>query len=469
MPIKFTDELKSDELYNLLSQGAVVITPNNRLSGTILQNYFTYCSRKTITKPICLPFNTFLVNSFEQLKFQKPDLEHPILLNSAQCQHLWRKLIKSHPSIIYTEGLLKTIMQAWEYCEQWQLTPEAPAFHYTPQTQQFQQWWQSFNKILKEISAIHQHQLIRYLLDSNYQGLVKTVVWMCFDDFNPQQLSLQNYLNAQGVIQYGYDLKENQETPEVFAAKDKKTEYQELMTWLEKKIQQGKKQIGVVVPNLEQESSVLQRVLRDCFEPNLFNISLGKPLSAFHLISHALIWLSLDHNLLNNHQAALLLQSPYIGKAKDEFLQRSDYLQESKLLQDQSFPTKLFIEDIAYHTPKLAELLKNMNFYPEKTTLDEWIELFQERLNGIGFPGDYVLNSEDYQCFNRFTMIFDEFRQLSLISSHLTKKEAFEALKQLIDNTIFQPQKSNSPIQILGLLEASGCEFDSLWVMGLTD
>lgn len=138
------------------------------------------------------------------------------------------------------------------------------------------------------------------------------------------------------------------------------------MTWLEKKIQQGKKQIGVVVPNLEQESSVLQRILRDCFEPNLFNISLGKPLSAFHLISHALIWLSLDHNLLNNHQAALLLQSPYLGKAKDEFLQRSDYLQESKLLQDQSFPTKLFIEDIAHHTPKLAELLKNMNFYPEK-------------------------------------------------------------------------------------------------------
>ncbi|HHT9843222.1 TPA: PD-(D/E)XK nuclease family protein [Legionella pneumophila] len=469
MPIKFTDELKSDELYNLLSQGAVVITPNNRLSGAILQNYFTYCSRKTITKPMCLPFNTFLVNSFEQVKFQKPDLEHPILLNSSQCQHLWRKLIKSHPSIIYTEGLLKTIMQAWEYCEQWQLTPEAPAFHYTPQTQQFQQWWQSFNKTLKEISAIHQHQLIPYLLDSNYQGLAKTVVWMCFDDFNPQQLSLQNYLNAQGVIQYGYDLKENQETPEVFSAKDKKTEYQELMTWLEKKIQQGKKQIGVVVPNLEQESSVLQRILRDCFEPNLFNISLGKPLSAFHLISHALIWLSLDHNLLNNHQAALLLQSPYLGKAKDEFLQRSDYLQESKLLQDQSFPTKLFIEDIAYHTPKLAELLKNMNFYPEKTTLDEWIELFQERLNGIGFPGDYVLNSEDYQCFNRFTMIFDEFRQLSLISSHLTKTEAFETLKQLIDNTIFQPQKSNSPIQILGLLEASGCEFDSLWVMGLTD
>jgi probable DNA repair protein len=65
--------------------------------------------------------------------------------------------------------------------------------------------------------------------------------------------------------------------------------------------------------------------------------------------------------------------------------------------------------------------------------------------------------------------LFDEFRQLALISPVFTREEALNALTQLATHTIFQAQKSNAPIQISGLLEASGCEFDSLWVMGLTD
>jgi len=107
--------------------------------------------------------------------------------------------------------------------------------------------------------------------------------------------------------------------------------------------------------------------------------------------------------------------------------------------------------------------------YPNKASVQEWIHLFQERLNSIGFPGDYGLDSKNYQCFARFTAVFDEFRQLSLINATFSQEEAFNALTHLIDNTIFQAKKSQAPIQISGLLEASGCEFDSLWVMGLTD
>lgn len=87
----------------------------------------------------------------------------------------------------------------------------------------------------------------------------------------------------------------------------------------------------------------------------------------------------------------------------------------------------------------------------------------------MGFPGDYGLNSENYQCLNRFITLFDEFRQLAVFNTNLTKAEALEAFHHLTHHTIFQAQKNNAPIQVTGLLEASGCEFDSLWVMGLTD
>ena len=458
-----------NKLLDLLAQGATVITPNNRLSAALLEYFFTYCNQKTIDKPVCLPYSTLIINTSQHLKFLTPEQSHPTLLNEAQCRHLWQTIIKSDTHITYSEGLLKAVMQAWEYSQLWQINPENQAFQYTLQTQTFQRWWQTFNKQLKKLDVITERQLISYLINTDHPLFFQPVIWACFDEFNPQQLRLQHYLNKEGLTQYRYDLKERSNIPKVLAAKDNKEEYQQLMAWLNLKIDKGEQRIGVVVPNLEQESRSLQRILQHHFNPALFNISLGQSLSAFPLVAHALSWLSLESTTLNHHQASLLLQSPYIGSAKEEFIARSHYLQDSLLLQDQKFSLKRLITDLSVPVPKLAALLDQVTPYPKKASPQEWVSLFQDRLNAIGFPGDYGLDSENYQCFNRFTAVFDEFRQLSLISATLNTKEAIDAFTHLTDNTIFQAQKKNAPIQISGLLEASGCEFDSLWVMGLTD
>lgn len=458
-----------NKVLELLAHGATVITPNNRLSGALLQDYYTACTMQTVDKPTCLPYSSILVKSYEQLILNKPDDNHPVLLNKAQCHYLWQKLIKSHFGVTFSEGLLKAVVQAWEHCQQWQINPDDPAFFYTPQTRQFQQWWLAITKQLKNRDAINEQQLVPYLLNAGCSLFSSTVIWVCFNEFTPQQLHLQNHLNNQGVTQYCYELKENTVIPTVLAAKDTCEEYQQLMAWLELKIQQEEQRIGVVVPNLEQESRSLQRLLLQHFDPALFNISLGQPLSDFPMIAHALVWLNLDTKQISNHQAMLLLQSPYVDNAKEELIRRSEYLQNSTLLQRQDFPFTRFVRDLETQTPKLAKLLNKLTPYPEKASINDWIELFQNRLNSLGFPGDYGLNSENYQCFNRFTTSFDEYRQFNLLCDGLTVYEALDTLKQLLKNTVFQAQKTNAKIQISGLLEASGCEFDSLWIMGLTD
>lgn len=205
------------------------------------------------------------------------------------------------------------------------------------------------------------------------------------------------------------------------------------------------------------------------FDPSTYNISLGQPLCQFPLVSHALSWLNVDDSYLTPHEVGLLLQSPYISGSKEEFLARSDYLQEGYLLENHWIPFKTLREDLHVHLPKLANLLSQLNPYPQEASIQEWILLFQHRLAILGFPGDYTLSSENYQCLNRFIAIFDELRQFALLGARFTKLEALEAVKFLTENTIFQAQKTNAPIQISGLLEASGCEFDNLWFMGLTD
>src|SRR5262249_22850487 len=45
---------------------------------------------------------------------------------------------------------------------------------------------------------------------------------------------------------------------------------------------------------------------------------------------------------------------------------------------------------------------------------------------------------------------------------------AFTTVNRLCEE-LFQPESPDSPVQILGLIEAQGQRFDCLWVMGLTD
>lgn len=458
-----------ERLFALLAEGLTVITPNNRLSESLLHQYFAHQNHTTLDKPTCLPYAVVLTKAYERLNALNLHASVPTLLNKAQCQHLWRSLIKTHSQITYSEGLLHSVISAWERCEQWQIAPTDPAFHYTPQTRQFQQWWQLFNQQLMQQNLIAECQLIPYLINAHSMLFAQPVIWVCFDDFTPQQLQMQQHLQQHGLSQYHYDLNELACPPAVLAAQDDQAEYQQLMAWLQRKLDEGNQRIGVVVPDLQQKSPTLHRILAQHFEPALFNISLGQALNEFPLVAHALCWLHLDAQSLSHHQAALLLQSPYLGGAQEEFLARSEYLQEGALLNNQQLSFTAFINALEAHTAKLATLLKQVKPYPQKASVHEWIDRFQERLNALGFPGDYGLNSENYQCFNRFTLLFDELRQFSVLSAHLNKADALEALQLLTQNTIFQAQKTTAIIQISGLLEASGCEFDSLWMMGLTD
>ncbi len=458
-------------LYDLLSQGAGIISPNKRLSEELLQHYFTRKCNSTLDKPYCMPYSQALEHAYNQLLYKSPKQTHPLLLNAAICQHLWRIILKSTPGLHFSEGLLKAVLEAWSHCEQWQIHPSHVSFNYTQQTVQFQHWRQQFNEHIDGLKAITEHQLVPYLIQTPISIFPQTLIWVCFDEFNPQQLHLQHHLTQQGVQQFHFDFTAMEDKPPLvsrFTANDKKEEYQQLIAWLHLRMQQGDQSIGVVVPNLQQEAQSLHRMLLKYFQPSCFNIYLGQTLREFHLVSHALTWLKLEQTL-TPHEAALLLQSPYIAHAEEESLKRANFLQDSALLQEQCIPLESFIQELKPYSPKLALVLHSLKPFPKEASVHDWLDQFQARLQAIGFPGEAALHSENYQCFNRFASILDEFRQLSLISPRFSQENALQALTALTKNTIFQAQQIKAPIQISGLLEASGCEFDSLWVMGLTD
>ncbi|KTC81662.1 PD-(D/E)XK nuclease family protein [Legionella brunensis] len=457
-----------EQLLALMQGGATVITPNNRLSNELLNDFLKAFPRQVHQKPNCLPYCAFLFNAFQQLSHKHTQVTRPLLLTAQQSRYLWRQIL-STSEITINRGLLDAIEEAWTRCNLWLLDFNHPAFGLTHQTRQFQQWAHRFSQELHRLEAITEAQLANYLCSQGENFDLETVIWACFDDYSPQQKKLQQSLTQQNCQLHHYDLDQQQRRAYQYAAKNEDDEYEQLFYWLKDNLEQGKTRIGVVVPDLETKSSLLQRRIQQHLSATQFNISLGKSLADYPLVAHALHWLNLDGKTLNLSQARLLLSSPYLASSQTELLPRAQFMENSLTLRELSFSQTTFISELQTKAPKLADLLKNIVDYPKETSVQNWIEQFHQRLKTLGFPGESPLNSTTYQCYQRLLMLFDEFKQLTLVMPRMNKTQALASFAELAQMTIFQPQKSSTPIQILGLLEASGCTFDSLWVTGLTD
>ena len=493
------------DLFTHMLHGATIITPNNRLSNQLLNDFYhqaiipaqagnhpsydinrpkadpclrrddTSKQKATIKKPFCSPYQTLLVNLFHKIRYQYPNVQHPFLLNNTQLRSLWSDIISNQDQYPCNDGLLHAIQTASRQCLQWEITPNHTDFSQTPQTRQFQQWQQVLLNTLVTLNAITEEQLVQYIQDFPAVLQLKTVIWVCFDEYTPQQRSLQQAFTSAGCAQYFYDLNvDKTESPITttayrYAACDTQDEKMQMMLWLKARLAAGDTHIGVIVPELQTQHSSLQRFFQRHFSRETVYFSQAKSLSDYPLVAHAITCLSLDKKIISNPDARLLLHSPFLDGAQTEFIARAAILQSSHCLQEANILFDHFVGELHATAPKLARILSAINAYPEQDTPQGWVEHFKTRLQIMGFPGESPLNSPNYQCFQRLMEVFDQLLQLSLVKPVLTIQHALAALQNLMNNTIIQALKSGAPIEIMGLTDAAGCEFDSVWVMGLTD
>lgn len=443
-----------------LNRGATLVTPNDRLSQQLMDFFIKKNPSIVQEKPRCVSYQLFVRQLFDEIRQHKPFVSHPLILSNLQEYFLWKKMLDD-----CNEGLLSEIIETWSRTQVWQLDINHPAFNDTPQTKRYRSVHLKFSEQLDSIHALTNAQLVNYILQHAKALITRKIIWVCFDEFNPQQHSLQDALFTHDYC----DRVDSETIAYQLAASDQQEETNLLIDWLKQRLDSDDERIAVVVPDLQTQSQRLQRVLQRHISPELLNISLGVGLAEYPLVAHALAWLSLDTQSLSHHQIQLLLHSPYLYQAHTEALERAQTLQDSFLLEERRVPFKRLVNELNSRCPKLAATLQRIKPYPAKASVSEWIEQFKSRLSSLGFPGETPLNSSSYQCLQRFLQAIEELLQLAPLTNQLDSDLALELLKSWTQQIIFQPKKSPARIQLLGLLEASGCAFDSIWVCGLTD
>lgn len=450
------------ELHN---PSMMVITPNNRLSKQWLEDHYRQQGLHVSEKPLCFPYQTFLSYLFHQL--QHGSSQQPMLLTPLQERYLWQQVLQKEGA----DALLDDLHEAWTRCHHWQLDLNHPRFQDTPTTQFFQRCARDITQQLRQHHALTSAEVVNHVLQHMHElSWPSSMLWLAFDDFTPQQKALQAALEMRGCLQKHENPMPQQGQTWHYAAHDEHDEQMQMIHWIRDRLKAHDTCIGVVVPNLHATVTTLQRLFQRHLPQHTVNFSLGKALGTFSLVAHAMCWLRLNKNTVTQHELSLLLHSPYLGGSAKEFKQRAMFIQNKHTAQENILPFSWLLSHLEQKTPLLYALLQTMTDYPKKASPMAWAEHFKTRLKHLGFPGDYSQNSETYQCFQRFMSLFDALMPLTALTPEIDLETALNALNTLSQSTLFQAKAlPDTSVHVLGLLEASGCRFDSVWVQGLTD
>jgi ATP-dependent helicase/nuclease subunit B len=467
----------------------IIITPNRRLSPTLLKQYnqFQLAQNHTCWETlIVLPITTWIEQLWQQ--YCASTLQIPPLILTNQQEHiLWEEILQASPTHATLLQLAETAdlaKSAWGLLKQWRVDPNQPDFLRNEDSKAFQVWAQLFQKKCQENNWLDTYSLFDLICEQLSQKkltLPQQLIFTGFTEYTPQQqflFSICASLNIK-ITHTSPSIPSEKHLLQRLGLPDEEAEIYSMARWAKSLYQQSNHyRIGCIVPHLEKSRDKILHTFATVFsdehtltlDPTTlpFNLSAGKSLTSYSIIHSALLLLNLFTQSFTKEDIQHLLHSPFLGDAENERIKRAhfdNYCRKKNITCDFNHLEKL--------CPKLAKRIADLRNYQstlnELYTLSQWTTIFVDQLTILGWPGERSVNSQEYQVIQRWLALLNEYQSCDFLLQRQTYHQALHYLNRVATKTIFQIQSPEAPIQILGLLEAAEIPFDYLWLMGLND
>jgi ATP-dependent helicase/nuclease subunit B len=469
--------LEKSSLFPRLAEGHAagisVLTPNRRLAHALMLEFDEFQMKKNLASweaPDILPFGAFVERLWEDALYSDLGEKLPLLLTPAQEQHLWERILEKSGLLIVPQAAAQC-RDAWRLVHQWRIANG----HGNEDAAAFAQWCSLYRRQTQgEVDTARLPDLMSQYLDRLERPTL--LVAYAFDVMPPQTREFLSHFSWQPCVPERVDGKAART-----AFPSSKQELEAAAKWARARLEEGRKRIGVVIPNLHEKRAevarVFSRVMRPGYNlpaqakaPMPFNLSLGRPLAAYPLVQAAIALLRLPHQSIPYEEASHLIRSPFLGGADSEMAKRA--VLDVRLRRDADATMTLAkLVAAAEPAPILRRRLEAV-FEISKTrpsSPGEWARQFSALLEAAGFPGERALDSEEFQTRAKWHELLQELSKLERVDERMSFDAAFATLGRLCAETLFQPESPDAPIQILGVLESAGLRFDALWVSGLTD
>lgn len=473
-------------LLGYLESDQVILTPNQRLARRIRLAW----GRRQVEQghgcwnsPRVMSLEQWWQHCYEVAVLAGTPL--PNLLTSMQELALWQTCITQHPDselLLRPRGAAQLARDAYQHIQQWQIDwrsePMASTFRVDADASLFLEWLQEFEQQLQSRQLSTIAQLLPQLAA---QHPCEVIVLAEFDELPP--LYLQS-LQAQAQKIESYSFSTGSGSHRIVACDDSDGELLAAATWAQQIwSQQPEARVGLLVPRLQQRRHTVERALQQTFsdttrlqrKPLPVNFSAGVSLDSCGVVRSALALLTLATEDSSLPLLVQLLHSRY--RDNSEFLPEQQLIQSlyrrgrervsASLLRHECARIKMGTAAVGLKLGRQLLELSQQRELRQRHLPSRWAALFSACLERLGWPGNAALDSEEYQQIEHWHGALEQLVELDRVCKPLAFSAALGQLQQICRETVFQPQSEDAQIQVLGLLEASGLQFDYLWICGM--
>lgn len=485
-----------------LAAGVTVVTPNRRLAQELAREFdadrLASGLREWEAADI-LPFGSFVERLWESAVYSGIGADTPLLSSPAQEQVLWEEIIGASPwgaQLLTPARASVQCRDAWRLAHAWRMAGALEKFPGNDDARAFAEWARAYAKSAgREVDAARLPDVVAKVLKSHALRKPRLLVAYAFDILPPQTADFFRALSATGVevVHSGPQRRDAVAVRATFASS--RDELEAAARWARARLEGAHRgnapgefgshpRIAIVVPDLERRRQEVVRIFSRVMEPgwNLpgvaprpmpFNISIGVPLAAYPLVHAALGLLALAAGEVDFSLASRLMRSPFLAGAESELARRARLDADLRSV----LPARVTLARIVgaiEGCPLLRERFEALYNYASGSLAGAqpphaWVRHFSTLLDAAGFPGERALDSVEFQTRAKWYEVLGEFALLERVLPRMNCAQALLRLRRLCADILFQPESSDAPVQVLGILESAGLEFDHLWVSGLTD
>ncbi|MCF8724275.1 putative DNA repair protein [Nitrospina gracilis] len=396
--------------------------------------------------------------------------------------------------IMHLQGAAQDAAKAYELTQQYEVADKPDLFNLSEEATAYYRWQTQYRERLRRWDALDAAELLPAVQKSMQAGTIPVpvaITFAGFDEITPQLNRFILYLKTRNVKISWYPAepatsekvlpeKKDQWKGEFRRYPDPQTEVIECARWIRSVMQPGKT-IGIVVTEMDGYRAMLVRELKAELAPESvycwqgkeapFNISLGTSLAQERMVDLALELLACSNHVFSTLIVSQILRSPYFADwAKEE----SARLKWDLILR-LHHPVRVTLNQLL----KLKNLQENPGFssflYKWKNWLDskgarrpsDWGKAIARLLHEMNWPrGGRGLSSREFQIHDAWNECLDELATLDGVLGKIDRTTAMNTLTHIVREKIFQPKTREEPIQVVGLLESAGMQFDHVWILG---
>ncbi len=479
-----------EPLKPLIEADFTLLTPNFRLARRIKTVWDTQQvkeGRRAWTPVKVMPLESWLVAQWN-LAVEWGLLDANIVISEAQAIEIWQRVIVKHQhtssqySLLRPSSAATIAQQARENLIRWQVDLSSPAvnqeFEFDADCSTYLAWQSLFEEELQAGSLMTASDCVSKLLGVANQLPRLSVALLDFDDIPPLH---RNCIEACAAKVEVIDPETKPGKAIARAFPDKRSELKAAAQWAKRHYDEDPQSTSaIILPSMAEDRATLELFLGVEFDCEgeasttlPVNFSAGVSLDQTPVIRDAMKILKLALPTVRVPEVVALLQSRFIKIpdaagptaikfVADLFSNGREEIDIGELRHSASNVRVGGESGFVFGEQLMA--LSQLRSIKAQHVPSEWVAEFYQVLDIFGWPGEGPLNSVEYQQVEMWYQVRETFAAFDAITGPLNITEALQLLSRCLGRQIFQPQTPDSAIQVLGLLEGAGLNFDNLWL-----